>query len=336
MITLVTGSTGHLGANLVRELVNRGEHIRVLLRDESDNKEIDGLNVERVYGDLRDRSSLGEALKGCDRLYHLAAFVSIRNGDRKNLFDVNVLGTRWLMQAARMAGIKKVVHCSSFGAVGINPDGASNEKWSVSPYELTTDYEISKTFAEMEVYKEIVKGLPAVIVNPSGIVGPWDFKPSLLGKTIIDFASGRMKGYVDGAFDFVHVNDVVQGHILAMENGKVGERYLLTGEEISIRQTLEWLEEITGTKKPRLRIPAGLMQRIAIIKDWVERNFFPKVIPRFNYHSIRLLQSGKKGDNSYAVQDLGLKPTPVKEAYREAVAWFKEFGYISTLNNIKS
>ncbi len=330
MTTLITGGTGHLGANLVRELVNRGENVRVLLRKGSENKELDGIQVERVYGDLRDRNSLQKAVENCDYLYHLAAFVSIRNGDRRHLFDVNVLGTRWLMQAARKGGIRKVIHCSSFGAVGINPDGASNEKWSVSPYELTTDYEISKTFAEKEVYKEIIKGLPAVIVNPSGIVGPWDFKPSLLGKTIIDFANGKMKGYVDGAFDFVHVNDVVQGHILAMEKGKVGDRYLLTGEEISIRQTLEWLEEITGIKKPSIKIPAGLMQRIAIVKDWVERIFFPDVIPRFNYHSIRLLQSGKKGDNSYAIRDLGLKPTPVMEAYQQAVDWFKEFGYIGT------
>ena len=139
-----------------------------------------------------------------------------------------------------------------------------------------------------------------------------------------------MKGYVDGAFDFVHVNDVVHGHILAMEKGIVGDRYLLTGEEISIHQTLEWLEEITGIKKPSIKIPAGLMQRIAIVKDWVERIFFPDAIPRFNYHSIRLLQSGKKGDNSYAIRDLGLKPTPVMEAYEQAVDWFKEFGYIRT------
>lgn len=330
MITLVTGGTGHLGANLIRELVKKGEHVRVFLRPGSENKELEGLQLERVYGDLQDKDSIQNAVENCDFIYHLAAFVSIRNGDRKKLFDINVLGTRRLMKAARKAGVKKVVHCSSFGAVGINPDGASNEKWSVSPYELTTDYEISKTFAELEVYKEIVHGLPAVIVNPSGIVGPWDFKPSLLGRTIIDFANGKMKGYVDGAFDFVHVNDVVQGHILAMEKGKVGERYLLTGEEITIYQTLEWLEQLTGVRKPRLKIPAGLMQSTAIVKDWVERNFFPEVIPRFNYHSIRLLKSGKKGDNSRAISELGLEPTPVKDAYMQAIDWFKEYGYISS------
>lgn len=244
MTTLITGATGHLGANLTRELLKRKEKVRVLLRKENSNVEVDGLDVERVYGDVTDRQSLKEAVRGCARVYHLAAFVSIRSGDRQKLFDVNVLGTRTLMQLCREAGVERVVHCSSFGAVGINPNGASDESWSVSPYEETTDYEMSKTFAELEVYKEIARGLPAVIVNPSGIVGPWDFKPSLLGKTIIDFAQGKMKGYVHGGFDFVAVRDVVEGHILAMEKGVVGERYLLTGAEYTIEQTLECFQNL--------------------------------------------------------------------------------------------
>lgn len=328
MSTLITGATGHLGANLTRELLKRGEDVRVLLREESSNRELEGLELKRVYGDLSDYESVANAVRGCDRVYHLAAFVSIRSGDRPQLFDINVLGTRRVMRACREEGVSRVVHCSSFGAVGNNPNGASNEDWSVSPYEETTDYEMSKTFAELEVYNEIAKGLDAVIVNPSGIVGPWDFKPSMVGKTIIDFATGNMKGFVPGAFDFVSVRDVVQGHILAMEKGKTGERYLLTGEEVTIEQTLDWLHEITGKPKPRLKIPIGLMQNIAIVKDWVERKFFPSVVPRFNYHSIRLLQSGKHGDNSKAVKELGLEPTSVKEAYREAVDWFREFEYI--------
>lgn len=328
MKTLVTGATGHLGVNLVRELVRRGEAVKVLLHKDDGRREFKDLNVEKVYGDLSNKSSLTFALKDCNKLYHLAAFVSIRSGDRPQLFDINVLGTRKLMQAARECSMEKVVHCSSLGAVGVNPNGASNEEWSVSPYEENTDYEISKAFAELEVYKEITRGLPAVIVNPSGIVGPYDYRPSLLGKTIVEFGNGKMKGYVNGAFDFVPMRDVVMGHILAMDKGRVGERYLLTGEEVSIRTTLEWLEELTGVPRPKLAIPTGLMQNIAIVKDWIERKFFPHVIPRFNYHSIRLLQSGKHGDNSKAVKELGLQPTPVKEAYRESVEWFKENGYI--------
>lgn len=328
MITLVTGATGHLGANLVRELLKRGEKVRALVRPDSSNREIEGLDVELAFGDLRDETSLIEAVKGCSKVYHLAAFVSIRSGDKPVLYDVNVLGTRRLMRACRKEGVEKVVHCSSFGAVGINPNGASTEEWAVSPYEETTDYEISKTFAELEVYKEMVKGLNAVIVCPSGIVGPYDFKPSMLGKTIIDFGRGKMGGYVEGAFDFVAMRDVVEGHILAMEKGKIGERYLLCGEELTIGQTLDYLAELTGKPKPKLRIPTGLMQNIAIIKDWIERKFFPNVIPRFNYHSIRLLQSGKYGTNAKAVKELGLKPTPVKEAYRESVDWFRKEGVI--------
>ena len=158
MTTLVTGATGHLGANLVRELLKRNETVRVLVREGSSNVELEGLDVEHAYGDLRDAESLHRAVKGCERVYHLAAFVSIRSGDKPQLFDVNVLGTRRLMQACREQGVKRVVHCSSFGAVGINPKGASTEDWSVSPYEETTDYEISKTFAELEVYKEIARG----------------------------------------------------------------------------------------------------------------------------------------------------------------------------------
>ncbi len=325
---LVTGATGHLGSNLVRALLDRGANVRLLLRKSSSNHEVEGLDVEHVFGDLADAKSLHDAVKGCDQVYHLAAFVSIRSGDRPQLFDINVLGTRRLMQACREEGVQKVVHCSSFGAVGTNADGPSNEAWSVSPYEVTTDYEISKTFAELEVYKEIVRGLPAVIVNPSGIVGPWDFKPSLLGKTIIDFAHGKMKGYVEGAFDFVPVRDVVQGHLMAMEKGKVGERYLLTGERLTIGQTLDYLQELTGVPRPTMEIPAGFLQNVSIVKDWVERNFFPKKIPRFNYHSIRLLRSGKYGDNTRAVEELGMEPTSVKEAYRESVAWFRERGIL--------
>ena len=328
MTTLVTGASGHLGANLVRALLERGEKVRVFIRSESENLAIKGLDVEQAFGDLRDKASIITAVKGCDYVYHCAAFVSIRDGDRKELYDVNVLGTRYLMQACLAEGVKKVVHCSSFGAVGNNPAGASNEQWAVSPYEMTTDYEISKTFAELEVYKEISRGLPAVIVNPSGIVGPWDFMPSLLGKTIIEFAQGKMRGSVSGGFDFVPVQDVVQGHLLAMEKGVIGERYLLTGEQHTINETLEWLEEFTGVKKPWLVIPTFIMQNIAIVKDSIERKFFPHVYPRFNYHSIRLLNCGKFGSNAKAVKELGLKPTPVKEAYRDSITWFKEHGYL--------
>jgi len=328
MTTLVTGATGHLGANLVRALLDNGEKVRVLVRAGSDLSAVEGLDVEQAVGDLRDRRSVRDAVQGMDRIYHSAAFVSIRSGDRQELFDTNVLGTRNLMQEARRAGVKRVVHTSSFGAIGINPDGASNEKWTVSPFELASDYERTKAVSEQEVLLEAVRGLDVTIVNPAGIVGPWDFRPSLIGRTILDFAHGRMPAFVPGTFDFVAVRDVVSAEMLAMQKGRRGERYLVTGEYHSIDQILDWLQEFTGSPRPKKAIPPKAMQYLALLKDPLERRFFPNKAPRFNYHSIRLLNSGKRGDSSRIQHELGLVPTPTRQAFADAVGWFKDKGMI--------
>jgi len=326
--TLVTGATGHLGANLVRALLVNGEKVRVFVRPDSELTAVDGLDVEHAVGDLRDRHSIKEAVKGVDKLYHTAAFVSIRSGDRQELFETNVLGTRYLMQEARHAGVKRVVHTSSFGAVGINLNGASNEKWTVSPFELASDYERTKAVSEQEVLLEAVRGLDITLVNPAGIVGPWDFRPSLLGRTILDFAHGKMPAYVPGAFDFVPVRDVVAAELLAMEKGRRGERYLVTGEYRTINEILDWLQELTGCQRPNKAIPPQLMQYLALIKDPIERRFFPNKAPRFNYHSIRLLNSGKRADMTRIQRELGFVPTSTKQAFAEAVAWFRDAGMI--------
>jgi len=327
--TLVTGATGHLGANLVRALLDNGEKVRVLVRAGSDLAAVDGLDVEQAVGDLRDRRTVRDAVQGVDRIYHSAAFVSIRSGDRQELFDTNVLGTRYLMQEARRADVQRVVHTSSFGAVGINPDGVSNEKWTVSPFELASDYERTKAVSEQEVLLEAVRGLDVSIVNPAGIVGPWDFRPSLIGRTILDFAHGRMPAFVPGAFDFVPVRDVVSAELLAMQKGRRGERYMITGEYHSIDQILDWLQEFTGKPRPKKAIPPKAMQYLALLKDPLERRFFPDKAPRFNYHSIRLLNSGKRGDSSRIQRELGLVPTSTRQAFAEAVVWFRERGMIA-------
>jgi nucleoside-diphosphate-sugar epimerase len=328
MTTLVTGATGHLGANLVRALLARGETVRVFVRPESDLSGLDGLPVERAVGDLKDRRSIRTALDGIERLYHTAAFVSIRDGDRQELFDVNVVGTRHLMQEARRAGVRRVVHTSSFGAVGINPKGASNERWTVSPFELASDYERTKAVSEHDVILEALRGLDVTIVNPAAIVGPWDFRPSLVGRTILDFAHGKMRAYVPGAFDFVPMRDVVAAELLAMESGQRGERYLVTGEHRSIDEILRWLEELTGTPRPKLAIPPRLMQTVALLKDPLEKKLMPQKAPRFNYHSIRLLNSGKRGDSTRIQRELGLDPSPTRAAFAEAVDWFRNQGLI--------
>jgi hopanoid-associated sugar epimerase len=328
--TLVTGASGHIGNNLVRALLERGERVRVLLREGSNNRAVDGLPVERAFGDLRDRRSLEAAVDGCERLYHLAAYLSIRNGDRDQIFDINILGTRRLLQAAQKAGVRRVVYCSSFGAMGVNPGGLSDEEWIPSPFEPMLDYERSKYYAEHEVLRAAVRGLDVTIVNPSGVIGANDFKPSLVGKTFIAVAEGKMIAYVPGAWDFTPMRDVVAGHLLAMEHGKTGERYLLSGDVVTIDQMLDWLVELTGAPRPRLKVPPALMQSVALVKDWVEKTFFPQVSPRFNYHSIRLLKSRKRADNRKSQRELGWRPTPVKDAVRESIEWFYERDYIRT------
>ena len=329
MTTLVTGGSGHVGANLVRTLLQRGERVRVLLRHGSNNAALEGLQVEHAYGDLRDRRSLQAAIDGCDCIYHLAALISIRNADHQAIFDTNVLGTRKLLETARQLGVKRVVHCSSFSAVGHNWHGASNEQWVLNPFESHLPYERSKAWAEYEVLRAVLQGLEVVIVNPSAVVGPWDFKPSLVGQAVLDFARGKLKAYVPGAFVFVPARDVVQGHLLAMEQGTPGERYLLTSEVVTIEQIFTWLSEFTGVPKPRLKIPPRLMQSIALIKDWIERQYLPHKTPRFNYHSVRLLNLGRRADNTKAQRQLGWQPTSVKQAYREHVDWFYQHGVLS-------
>lgn len=328
MKTFVTGASGHVGANLVRALLDRGEAVRVLVRGSSDNSALDGLDVERVEGDLRDAASLRGKLDGCSRLYHLAAYVSLRSGDRQQIFDCNVTGTKHVLAEAARAGVERAVFCSSFGAVGYNPNGPSDETHTVNPFETHLDYELSKALAEIEVHRAVNRGLDVRIVNPCGIVGPHDYKPSSVGKTVLDFANGKMPAYVPGRFEFVAVRDVVEGHFLAMEQGKPGERYIVSGGQLTLDEILEHLAKVTGRPKPRLKLPVGMMIPIATVSSFVMRRFFPKAPPRFTPETVRLLNSGKHADISKARRELGFQPSPVLDAFTETVEWFRSRGQI--------
>ena len=324
---LVTGATGHVGANLVRALIERGERVRVMAR--ADRRGIEGLDIEIVEGDLRHREDVARAVKGVRRIYHLAAYVSLRAADRQMLFDVNVLGTRKVMMAALEAGVERVVHCSSFGAIGRAPNGGvSDETFTLNPAHVELEYEASKALAEHEVLRAALAGLDVTIVNPSGIVGGLDFKPSSVGQTTLDFCHGRMPAYVPGAFEFVAVDDVVSGHLLAMEKGKKGERYILTGEHRSLGEVLTWLEEITGVRKPRIALSPAVMERVAVVKDWVEKTWLPHRAPRFTRDTIRLLNSGKRGTNEKARTELGWQPTSLRDAFAQQARWFAEQGQL--------
>jgi hopanoid-associated sugar epimerase len=328
--TFVTGASGHVGANLVRELLRRGVKVRALQRGDSDNSAIDGLDLERVTGDLRDPATLRGTLDGCDRLYHLAAFVSLRAGDRQQIFDINVTGTKNILDEAERAGVERTVFCSSFGAVGHNRGGASDETHTVNPFDTHLDYDLSKAMAELEVLRAVTRGLDVRIVNPCGVVGPYDYRPSSVGKTILDFANQKMPAYVPGQFEFVAVRDVVAGHLLAMEKGRPGERYILSGGNLTLDRILDHLSEVTGKPKPKLRLPVGVMLPLASVSSFVMRTFFPEVPPRFTPGTVRLLNCGKHADISKARRELGFQPSSVLDAFTESVAWFRERGQIAS------
>jgi hopanoid-associated sugar epimerase len=326
--TFVTGGSGHVGANLVRALIARGDNVRALVRSASNNRGLEGLDVELVTGDLRDPESLRRAMKGCDRAYHLAAFVSLRSGDERAIYEVNVRGTKNVLDAALANRIERVVYCSSFGAVGVNPDGPSDETWTVDPAETHLDYELSKAMAEVEVHRAVNRGLDAVILNPSGVVGPHDYLPSSVGKTVLDLARGRLFAYIPGGFEFVAVRDVVDGHLRAMEKGRRGERYILSGGVHQLEDILTHLADVLGVRKPRLRLPPSVMAQVATVSSFVMKHFFPEVPPRFTPGTVKLLQSKKSADISKARRELGFTPTSIYEAFTDQVNWFRSEGQI--------
>ena len=328
MPAFVTGATGHTGANLVRELLARGEAVRVLVEPGGSLEALEGLEVERVAGDLRDSSALADGLAGCDQLYHLAALISLRNGDRQKLFEVNVLGSRKVFAAARRAGVRRAVYCSSFGAVGVDPSGTSDEESLLNPFTCPLEYELCKSLGELEALRAAAAGLEVVIVNPSASIGPYDFQPSSFGRTLVELVNGRLRAYVPGRFDFVPMADVVAGHLLAMARGRPGERYLLTGRSTTLDEMIDWVVAHTGARRPPFRLPYRLVAPALAIKDRVEATLLPWRTPVFTAQTARVLAIGKRGNNAKAQRELGWRPTRLDDALLAALRWYRGRGWI--------
>ncbi|MBH8561912.1 NAD-dependent epimerase/dehydratase family protein [Nostoc sp. CENA67] len=331
MKTLVTGASGHLGANLVRRLLEDGHNVRVLLRQGSNNTAVDNLQVERSYGDLRDFDSTLAAVEGCDRIYHCAAKVSTLDGDahfHQEIYDSNVLGTIHLLRAALNAKVTKVVVTGSFSAVGHHPSHPSDETIPFYPFGKHLPYEVSKAFMEQECLKAYADGLDVVIAVSCAILGPNDFKPSRMGKTLIDFAHGKIPAYVGGGFDFVAAKDIVAGHILAMEKGRGGQKYIFSSQFLTIDEIMAIFEEVTGVAKPKLCLPSKVMAGVAGIADFIYPRFFPKAPRRFTSGAVRILQMHRHADTNKAQIELGYQPTSVKQAIYEAYQDFVRRGLI--------
>ncbi len=326
---LVTGASGHLGANLVRQLVADGREVRCLVMPGETTAALDGLEVETVVGDLRDRDALARAVAGVERIFHCAARISTLKGGEEELFACNVLGTRNLLSAAREAGVKRVVVTGSFSAVGHFPDRPSTERDPFNMFDNVMPYERSKAGVEHECLKAVAEGQDVVIATSCAILGPNDFVPSRMGRTLIDFAHGKLRAYIPGGFEFVAARDIVSGHLLAMDKGRAGQKYILSSGFVSVDELMAIFERVTGRARPRLKLPAPMMAAVAEVTHFVFTHFFPKVPQRLTPGAVRILRQNRKADISKARQELGFQPTSIEAAVQAAYDHFVERGLIS-------
>ncbi len=323
---LVTGASGFVGAAVMRALLDRGRKVRVLLRPESDRRNIAGFAVEARIGSLEDAASLEAAIAGCAALHHVAADYRLWVRDEAVMYRANVEGTRLLMAAALGARIERIVYTSSVATLGAAADGSIADEASPSTLaDMIGPYKRSKFLAE-EMVRGMVqeRGLPAVIVNPSTPVGPGDVKPTPTGKLIVEAASGRMPAFVDTGLNIVHVDDVAAGHVLAEERGKVGERYILGGENLTLAEILARIARLTDRRPPRLRLPIPAIWPLAMAAEaWARATGIEPFVTRDG-----LRMAGKKMffSSAKAERELGYRARPAQDALADAVAWFKAAG----------
>ena len=332
MPVLVTGGSGHLGANLVRRLLDEGQAVRVLAHRDTNNEALNGLDVEWAWGDLRDRASVEAAVRGCERIYHAAAKVSSAETRQREIYECNVLGTRHVLHAALTHGVRRVVVTGSFSAVGHLPDRPSDESVPVNPFAELLPYQRSKVAVEHECLKAVADGLDVVIATSCAILGPHDHKPSRMGQLLLDFARGRLRAYIPGGFEFVAARDIVEGHRLAMDKGTTGQKYIFSSAFRTVDELMAIYEQVTGRPRPRLRLPPPLMAGIARVVDAVVTRVAPDAEPRFTPGAVRILRMHRRADITKARTQLGYTPTPIEDAIREAYEDFVRRSLLSRRN----
>ncbi|UCD84766.1 MAG: SDR family oxidoreductase [Deltaproteobacteria bacterium] len=329
MKTFVTGATGLVGGNLVRALISKGEAVRVFIREKSNTIALNDLEVERHYGDIRDKDSLALALKDCCRVYHCAASVSQWRGNLSASKEININGTINIMEEALRAGVERVVYVSTVDTLGLssreNPADENSSHESMAKFR--NPYVDTKYEAEIRAWEFVKKGLNLVVVNPTYMFGPWDVRPSS-GQMILEVARGMVVGYPGGGNNFVDVEDVVQGMIIAMESGRAGEKYILANRDgnLTYREMFTLIAEVVGVKPPRFRIPYVLALAGGYMSD-----IYGKLTgsePQINSVTARLGYAPHYFSPAKAIKELGIPQSPVEGAVRRAFEWFKKHGYL--------
>jgi dihydroflavonol-4-reductase len=327
MTTLVTGAAGFLGSHVTRQLVARGETVRVLVRASSSNRAISDLSLEYVTGDLRDAASLDRAMAGVKRVYHVAADYRLWAKRSKDIYDSNVGGTKNLLAAAKRAGVEQLIYTSTVATIAVDRPELPNEFTNAKLEEMVGHYKRSKWMAEREALQAAKDGLPVIVAMPTTPVGPWDWKPTPTGKIILDFLNGKMPGYVETGLNFVGVEECAAGHLLAAEKGKVGERYLLGAENLTLKGLLDLLAQITGLRAPGMKIPHGVALGVAYLDTAFSRLVGKE--PQIPVEGVKIARHKMFVDASRARRELGFQPGPVAAALEQAVRWYQVNGYVS-------
>ena len=327
-MVVVTGATGHIGNVLVRELLARGQVVRALVMPAEDLSPVEGLKAELVYGDVTHMPSLKAAFDGVDVVFHLAGVVTIMPSMKSLLEEVNVRGTRNVIDACRAAGVRRLIYTSSVHAIAEPPQGTViDESLPFDPSQVLGDYARSKARATLLILDEVGKGgLDAVICCPTGIIGPWDYRISNIGQLILDFASGHLKSYVRGAYDFVDVRDVAVGLVLAAERGQLGRHYILSGAQVQVPELMKELERNIGCPAPTHEIPFGIARAAGVLASIYYR--LARRRPVFTAYSIDVLRSNSQVSSQRAREELGFATRAWQESIRDHVEWFRSQGML--------
>jgi len=323
----VTGATGFVGAAVARALLDRRWQVRALARKGSDRRNLRGLDVDVCEGNLNDVDSLQRAVEGCEGLFHVAADYRLGAPDPSQLYRANVEGTRNVLDAARRSGVRRAVYTSSVATIGIPADGTPGDEQSPNSLEnMIGHYKRSKYLAEQVASEAALAGMSVVIVSPSTPVGAGDLKPTPTGQLVLDAAAGRMPAYVETGLNIVHVDDVANGHLLAYERGTAGERYILGGQDMSLREILGVIAALVGRTPPRVRLPYGVVLPIAYLAEGLAK--ITGRSGRITLEGVRMSRKRMYFSSAKAARDLGYTARPAVQAFQDAIRWFRDNGLL--------